>query len=58
MVIRLDGSTEISSRWNLFFFSFQHETLSENVIGTFGAQVEVHDTKMYIFSPAVSVASI
>jgi alpha-galactosidase len=40
------------------FFSFQHETLSENVIGTFGAQVDAHDTKMYIFSPAVSVASI
>lgn len=37
---------------------FQHETLSENVVGTFGAQVDVHDTKMYIFSPATIVASV
>ncbi|RCV14516.1 hypothetical protein SETIT_2G432600v2 [Setaria italica] len=51
--VGLDGSAAYSVRdlW-------KHETLSENVIGTFGAQVEVHDTKMYIFSPAVSVASI
>jgi len=37
---------------------WKHESLSENVVGTFGAQVDVHDTKMYIFSPAISVASI
>ncbi|AQK73800.1 hypothetical protein ZEAMMB73_Zm00001d017715 [Zea mays] len=37
---------------------WKHETLSENVVGTFGAQVDVHDTKMYIFSPATIVASV
>jgi len=51
--VGLDGSAAYSVRdlW-------KHETLSENVVGTFGAQVDVHDTKMYIFSPATSVASI
>ncbi|XP_025802327.1 alpha-galactosidase 3 isoform X2 [Panicum hallii] len=51
--VGLDGSAAYSVRdlW-------KHETLSENIVGTFGAQVDVHDTKMYIFSPAISVASI
>uniref|UniRef100_A0A0E0D760 Alpha-galactosidase n=1 Tax=Oryza meridionalis TaxID=40149 RepID=A0A0E0D760_9ORYZ len=48
----LDGSSPYSVRdlW-------KHDTLSENVVGTFGAQVDVHDCKMYIFTPAVTVAS-
>uniref|UniRef100_A0A0E0QCS9 Alpha-galactosidase n=1 Tax=Oryza rufipogon TaxID=4529 RepID=A0A0E0QCS9_ORYRU len=50
--VGLDGSSPYSVRdlW-------KHETLSENVVGTFGAQVDVHDCKMYIFTPAVTVAS-
>uniref|UniRef100_A0A0E0I5Q3 Alpha-galactosidase n=1 Tax=Oryza nivara TaxID=4536 RepID=A0A0E0I5Q3_ORYNI len=50
--IGLDGSSPYSVRdlW-------KHETLSENVVGTFGAQVDVHDCKMYIFTLAVTVAS-
>ncbi|KAL6657194.1 hypothetical protein ACP70R_004974 [Stipagrostis hirtigluma subsp. patula] len=50
--VGLDGSSAYSVRdlW-------KHETLSENVVGTFRAQVDVHDCKMYIFSPAVSVSS-
>ncbi|XP_062189714.1 alpha-galactosidase 3 isoform X2 [Phragmites australis] len=50
--VGLDGSSAYSVRdlW-------KHETLSENVVGTFGAQVDVHDCKMYIFTPAVSVSS-
>ncbi|KAK3128041.1 hypothetical protein QOZ80_7AG0581820 [Eleusine coracana subsp. coracana] len=51
--VGLDGSSAYSVRdlW-------KQETLSENVVGTFGAQVDVHDCKMYIFTPAVSVSSI
>uniref|UniRef100_A0A0D9X2Y2 Alpha-galactosidase n=1 Tax=Leersia perrieri TaxID=77586 RepID=A0A0D9X2Y2_9ORYZ len=44
--VGLDGSS-----------AYSHETLSENVVGTFGAQVDVHDCKMYIFAPAVTVAA-
>uniref|UniRef100_J3MP50 Alpha-galactosidase n=1 Tax=Oryza brachyantha TaxID=4533 RepID=J3MP50_ORYBR len=50
--VGLDGSSAYSVRdlW-------KHETLSENVVGTFGAQVDVHDSKMYIFTAAVTVAA-
>jgi hypothetical protein len=41
---------------NLHFL--QHETLSANAVGTFGAQVDVHDIKMYIFTPDVSFSAI
>uniref|UniRef100_A0ACD5YZK8 Uncharacterized protein n=1 Tax=Avena sativa TaxID=4498 RepID=A0ACD5YZK8_AVESA len=51
--VGLDGSYAYSVRdlW-------KHETLSGNAVGTFGAQVGVHECKMYIFTPAVSVSSI
>ncbi|PWZ14647.1 Alpha-galactosidase 3 [Zea mays] len=51
--VGLDGYAAYSVRdlW-------KHETISENVVGTFGAQVDVHDTNMYIFSPATIVASV
>ncbi|PWZ41626.1 Phytoene dehydrogenase, chloroplastic/chromoplastic [Zea mays] len=50
--VGLDGYAAYSVRdlW-------KHETLSEKAVGTFGAQVDVHDTKMYIFSSATIVAS-
>ncbi|XP_044455288.1 alpha-galactosidase 3 isoform X1 [Triticum aestivum] len=50
--VGLDGSSAYSVRdlW-------KHETLSANVVGTFGAQVDVHDCKMYIFTPAVSFSA-
>ncbi|ONM27340.1 Alpha-galactosidase 3 [Zea mays] len=53
LALGLDGHAAYSGRdlW-------KHETLSENVVGTFGAQVDVHDTKMYIFSPATIVALV
>ncbi|XP_020194114.1 alpha-galactosidase 3 isoform X1 [Aegilops tauschii subsp. strangulata] len=50
--VGLDGSSAYSVRdlW-------KHETLPANVVGTFGAQVDVHDCKMYIFTPAVSFSA-
>ncbi|CAM0907653.1 unnamed protein product [Alopecurus aequalis] len=51
--VGLDGSSAYSVRdlW-------KHETLSANIVGTFGAQVDVHDCKMYIFTPAVGFSAI
>ncbi|KAM0861092.1 hypothetical protein ACQ4PT_046108 [Festuca glaucescens] len=51
--VGLDGSSAYSVRdlW-------KHETLSLNAVGTFGAQVDVHDIKMYIFTPDVSFSAI
>ncbi|KAM0920320.1 hypothetical protein ACQ4PT_007595 [Festuca glaucescens] len=50
--VGLDGSSAYSVRdlW-------KHETLSA-AVGTFGAQVDVHDIKMYIFTPDVSLSAI
>lgn len=50
--VGLDGSSAYSVRdlW-------KHETLSPNVVATFGAQVNAHDCKMYVFTPAVSVSA-
>ncbi|XP_072976214.1 alpha-galactosidase 3-like [Typha angustifolia] len=47
----LDTTTRFSVRdlW-------KHETLPENVAGTFGALVDVHDCKMYILCPATSLS--
>ncbi|XP_072960461.1 alpha-galactosidase 3-like [Typha angustifolia] len=47
----LDATATFSVR-NLW----KHETLAENVSGTLGAQVDVHDCKMYILSPTCSHA--
>ncbi|ONK77145.1 uncharacterized protein A4U43_C02F3560 [Asparagus officinalis] len=46
-VLGLDESTSVSVRdlW-------KHENLAENVAGSFGARLDSHDCKMYIFTPA------
>ncbi|XP_010937996.2 alpha-galactosidase 3 isoform X2 [Elaeis guineensis] len=48
----LDSTTCVSIRdlW-------KHETLQENVAGTYGAQVDAHDCKIYIFSPTSSLSA-
>ncbi|XP_020108303.1 alpha-galactosidase 3 [Ananas comosus] len=50
-ILGLDTATTYSAR-----DSWKHETLEENVTISFGAPVDVHDCKMYIFSPITSVS--
>ncbi|KAJ3682900.1 hypothetical protein LUZ60_013127 [Juncus effusus] len=51
-LLGLDSTLEYSVR-DLWL----HEDLEENVVGSLGAQVEVHDVKMYILAPSSSVSA-